>query len=374
MTETVRKKLAVGLFIISGICLAAGLYLGRNLYMPSGSSYTVPIINVHEHIQSTSQADTLLAAMDSLGIEKTVLFGSSWFTITLNPAVGFTRYDWNNEELLKVVEQHPGRFEAWPTINPTDPDKLDKFKSLVERGATGLKLYLGHGYKNPRTGEYLFHEVAMDDPGMLPVYEYCEKNFLPICFHVNPGPLTPGFAEEFIAVLDAFPDLKINCPHFMLSSIRDSRLREFLDTYPNLYTDVSFGHDDFLIAGLKRISRSPTKFRRIFADYPDRFMFGTDLVITAAPSKNAQWISVRIKAYIDMRTKHTYTTPLIPGEQMRGLALPRSILNKVFRENYIHFMAKRPVGTKITRHVDWSKMGIEPTGRKPGVASKPPSD
>ena len=31
-----------------------------------------------------------------------------------------------------------------------------------------------------------------------------------------------GFAEEFIAVLTQFPDMKIDCPHFMLSSIKGS--------------------------------------------------------------------------------------------------------------------------------------------------------
>jgi hypothetical protein len=44
-------------------------------------------VNVHEHIQSRRQVPQLLRAMDSLGIEKTVLLGSSWFTITLDPKV-----------------------------------------------------------------------------------------------------------------------------------------------------------------------------------------------------------------------------------------------------------------------------------------------
>lgn len=64
----------------------------------------------------------MVASMDSMGIAKTVFVGSSWFTITLNEAVGFTRYDENNDELVKIAETYTGRFEAWPTLNPSDPD------------------------------------------------------------------------------------------------------------------------------------------------------------------------------------------------------------------------------------------------------------
>ncbi len=119
-------------------------------------------INIHEHIQSDTEVPKLLAVMDELGIERTVLVGSSWFTITLNEDVGFTRYDENNAALLRIVERYPGRFEAWPTVNPEDPDMLPKFQSLVDRGATGLKLYLGHGFRSKKTGTYFFHTRQID--------------------------------------------------------------------------------------------------------------------------------------------------------------------------------------------------------------------
>ncbi|GMV95028.1 MAG: hypothetical protein AMXMBFR82_48060 [Candidatus Hydrogenedentota bacterium] len=316
-------------------------------------------INTHEHIQSEAEAPKLLAVMDDLGIERTVLVGSSWFTITLNEDVGFTRYDENNEALLRIVERWPGRFEAWPTVTPEDPDMLSKFQSLVERGATGLKLYLGHGYRTKRTGAYFFHTRPLDDPAMLPLYAFCEERFIPVCFHVNPGPKTPGFAKEFIAVLKQFPDLKVICPHFMLSSIKDSRLREFLDTFPNLYTDISFGHDDYLKAGLQRVSRDPDKFRALFADYPDRFLFGTDCVITAYAEKDEAWIRARYQSYLDLLGKATYHSPVLPGQTLNGLNLPPDLLNRILRENYLAFQAKKPTGADIARPIDWDRMGLK---------------
>jgi len=330
------------------------------------------IIDVHEHIKRLGNAEKMLAAMDEVGIEKTILMGSSIFTLTLNQSLGFTRYDENNEELLRICEKHPGRFEAWTTMDPRDPDKLVKFKDYVKRGATGLKLYLGHGFVVRKTGEYMFHPVAMDDPGMLPVYAYCEENFLPVCLHVNPSPITaPGFAQEFVAVLEQFPDLKLVCPHYMLSSIADHRLRELLDTFPNLYSDISFGHDDFLIAGIKRISRSPRKFRGIFNRYPTRLMFSTDLVVTDEVIKTQEWIRDRFQTYIDMLTKEKYTTPVLRGQELNGLNLSRQLLDRILYKNYLDFAALKPEGTVLKKKVDWNRMQINPIQRLPGEASQP---
>jgi predicted TIM-barrel fold metal-dependent hydrolase len=321
------------------------------------------IVNVHEHIQDIRQGPTVLEAKDRFGIGRTLLMGSSWFTITLNERVGFTRYDQNNEELIKIAQEWPDRFLAYPTIAPDDPEKLEKVKDLVARGAKGVKLYLGHGYTR-RDGEYMFHVVAMDDPDMFPFYEYCEQNYIPLCFHMQP--FKPGFAQEFIAVATAFPDLKMNVPHFILSSIRQSRLREFLDTFPNVYSDISFGHDDFLIPGLRRISNNKQRFRKLFMDYPDRFMFATDLVVTEHHSKTAEWFGERAQAYYNMLTKSEYTVPFIPGETLKGLELTGPVLDNILYANYERFETMRPQGTKITREIDWSQMGIPKLEREPG--------
>lgn len=330
------------------------------------------IINVHEHIQSFEQAKTHVTVMDQLGVERMALLGSSWFTLTLDDAVGFTRYDENNDELMKIVEAYPGRFDAWPVMNPVDPDKLDKFKALMDRGASGLKLFTGHGYVTRKTNEYMFHPIAMDDPQMMPVYEYCEKSGVPVLIHVNPSPIKPGFCEEFVAVLTQFPNMVVNCPHFMLSSIKSSRLREFLDIFPNLYTDISFG-DAFMRPGFARISKDPAKFRKLIADYPDRFMFGTDLVLTEAQKKSEEWVRNQFEAYLRMLAHEQYATPCIPGETLNGLALSNELLERVLSANYREFLKRKPKGTHIARAVNWANIGATPMERSPGQAFSPPA-
>lgn len=328
------------------------------------------IIDVHEHIDTVKEAPIYLDVMNELGISKKVLMGSSKFTLTIDEKYGFTEIEANNDELLRIVEKHPGRFEAWPTMDPLAPDKLDKFKALIARGATGLKLYIGHGFVTKQR-EYMFHTVAIDDPGMIPVYAYCEENYIPVCMHVNPSGVTPGFAQELIAVLTAHPDMKIVVPHYMLSSIASDRLREFLDTFPNLNTDISFG-DFFVADGLKRISRSPDKFRALFNDYATRIMYATDQVLIDSPIQTREWVRNQHQAYLDMLSKERYTSPSVPGEELRGLALPNHILERVLYKNYLDFAAARPKGTVITRQINWDKMNQKHLDRLPGQAFPPP--
>lgn len=327
------------------------------------------IVNTHEHVQGPTVVKDLLAMMDRNGMAMSCLMGSSRFTLTLKESVGFTDYDGNNEALLKIAKEMPERFEAWPTVDPLDPEKLEKLRSLHERGAKGVKLYIGHGYIRRDTGNYMFHTMAIDDPAMFPLYAYCEEHFIPICLHVNP--YLKGFAQELIHVCEAFPDLKLNCPHFILSSIRETRLMEFFDTFPNIYSDISFGHDDFLTDGMERISRNPEKFRALFNRYPNRFYFGTDLVLTDYEGKTPEWMQVRVQAYFDMLTKATYTSPLLPGKTLTGLELRGPLLDNVLYKNFEDFRALKPKGTKITRKIDWERMGVDPVDRVPGQIFPP---
>jgi len=326
------------------------------------------IANAHEHVQDEGNIGEVLAMMDAWGMGKTALFGSSRFTITLYERSGFSGYDENNALILDAAKKKPDRFDAWPTMHPLDDDKLDKLKSMVDRGARGLKLYLGHGYQT-RSGSYMFHRVAMDDPAMLPVYAYCEEQHLPICLHVNPD--KRGFADEFVTMLKAFPDLKVNAPHFMLSTIRYSRLIELLKTFPNLYTDVSFGHDDFLKSGIKRFSWNASTYRKIVEAFPDRFVFGTDFVFTQYRPRTPEWIAERIGTYYALFSENRYESALLPGETLNGLALPASTLEKLFWSNYDRLRDDKPSGTKIAREVDWSNMRVWRDDRKPGEALPP---
>jgi predicted TIM-barrel fold metal-dependent hydrolase len=331
----------------------------------------VGLIDVHEHLESRRELPAVLAAMDATNVERAVLLGSSARTLTGQRRAGFTGHEENNLELLAAARAHPDRIEAWPTIRPLDRGKLARLRAYHELGATGLKLYLGHGALAAGSAEYVFGEMAMDDPRMDEVYAYCASHRLPVCLHVNPGPAAPGFADEFVAVLERHPRMLVNAPHWLLSSGRPERLAEFLTAFPNLVTDVSFGADEYLLAGIRRISRDPLALRRVVEQHPGRFLFGADLVVTAAAHKTPAWIRTRLESYLAMLGSREYVSPLAPAEVLRGLDLPTATLERIGRSNYLTWRASDRPPAVASRELDWTRLRVPRPPRAPGQRLPP---
>lgn len=309
-----------------------GVFMQIRSVIPQGRGMeTLTIINAHEHFQSMESVPKFLEAMKRNNVVKTVIVGSPEATI-LTGRKGFTGEEKYNLEVLNIAKTYPDDFIAFPTVNPRDPAKLDKLKQYLQMGGRGLKLYSGHS---------MFHDLPLDDPSVAAVYEFCEKEGLPILFHVNAG----IYQKEFENVLRRYPKLKVICPHFCLSTIDTKRFGTLMDTYPNLYTDLSFGFLDFLKAGLLRISSEPEKIRGMVIRYQDRIFFGTDMVVTHASYKTADWMSQVTRAYRDLLEKDRYTFFAIPNMSLRGLRLDRPVLEKIYRKNFEKFFYGEKKGT-----------------------------
>jgi len=142
--------------------------------------------------------------------------------------------------------------------------------------------------------------------------------------------------------LRSYPKAIIDCPHWCMSSVNQDRFRKFFDTYPNLYTDISFG-ERYAGDGFKRISDNVAEFRQLVFDYQDRIMFGTDMVLTEA--KTPEFASGMIKCYRDMLDEEQYECNLelkatgvsIHG-MFKGLNLPEDILKKIYHDNPENFL------------------------------------
>ncbi len=296
------------------------------------------IINAHEHVQSEENIPMLRKAMEDCQVEKMVMLGTSDFTFFLDPEYGFTGYDENNETIVGISNKYPDVFAALVTMDPRDEEKLEKLKEYIVAGATGVKLYNGHG-----SFYDMFFNMTLDDPGMMEVYEYCEQEGIPILHHINTG----RFLTEMEHVLQEFPDLVQVVPHFMLSSGNLSRLTRLMREYPQLYTDISFGHPDFLVAGFGRISNNYLAFREFMKNYRDRITYGTDLVVTTYKAKTRAYIDDIHLAYMDFLEKEEFTLPAsiygmmssdarknVDQERIyRGLALDDETLRMIYHDN-----------------------------------------
>ena len=297
--------------------LGIALVVGAIMYNPDHTEGGY--INMHEHMQNTSNIEDLLEINEELGIEKTILLGSSDKTIFLSPT--FTNYDENNDELLKAKEMYPDNFEVLCVTYWEDPDQIKKIEECWKRGAKGVKLYNGHGS---------FYEIPLDDPVMLPVYKYIEDNGLILLIHVNSNKYLP----EFERVLRKFPNMKVICPHFCLISRKLNQLSDLMDKYPNLYTDTSFGHIEFTAAGFSRFSKNTDKFQQFMEEYQDRIFFGTDQVVTGVKIRTHQdFLKHVFEGYIKMLTDeefHLQTTwPEVYDEVYTGLNLSEDVLENI---------------------------------------------
>jgi predicted TIM-barrel fold metal-dependent hydrolase len=314
-----------------------------------------------------AQSDKWLGAMDQVGVSTTVMVGSPDATYYLKPSGPFNKYKDNNEELMRLVDKYPDRYIAFPTIYTYDDDKLDLLKNYIKRGALGLKLFTGHF-------AVFYKDLGpMNVSTMYPVYEYCEQEKVPIIWHVHLGKET--LAAEFEEVMRDFPNLIVTVPHFMLSSINlwetgggeGSRMRYYLETYPNLYTDISYGY--WVKDGLWRISNHTEVFRDFIIEFQDRFTFSTDMVCTNQARKTVEWIANLTKGYIDILEKDHFNLRVAqdiegdfngdaPGTH-NGLELPQSVLNKIYYDNMVKFLNCRYYYEDLNDVINESKLKYE---------------
>lgn len=272
-----KNTFRVGIVIIIVLFVASVL----------SASGPVSFIDTHEHIESMAQAELLLAADEILQIDRTILIPSPTETLTLNGSKSFTGYRENIDEIFKIADKYPNRFIPFCTVSPMDPDALEYLKSCHERGGKGLKLYNGHSYY------YEIFGMPLDSQRMLPIYAFAERNRMPVLYHVN----ITKFGEELERVLEKYPDLVVSVPHYMVSSIGIDKVAALLDKYPNLYTDISFGSPEFMAAGFRRISKDTKKYANFINDYPDRVLFGADMVLTNAEHKGQDFMEVILTCY-----------------------------------------------------------------------------
>lgn len=323
----VQKWLPIGLQAV----LLAGLALFFVDYLWSGDKDLglkfLRIANAHEHVQSEAAARRYLEAARRNQITKTLLLGSPEATFIPGKG-GFRMEDKNNLELLQLTKRYPGRFIVFAALNPENPDKLAMLEEYVRLGARGVKLYSGH---------HFFHRAPLDETSMLPVYAYCQSRKLPVVLHVNPA----LYRDEFENVLRRFPDLKVVCPHFCLSTIRTERFEELMDRYSNLYTDTSFGYLEFMKEAFLRFSKNSRAYRTLVLKYQDRILFGLDLIVTDQDYKTAEWLHGMMRAYRDLLEKDIFYFFALPGVPLRGFGLDLPVLRKIYYQNFERLTGER---------------------------------
>jgi predicted TIM-barrel fold metal-dependent hydrolase len=312
--------------------------LKRQLEVGAAADPYAGLINAHEHLYKLKDLERYLPAARKANVAATVIVASPLFTLEGKGEKGEPSMSRNFEDVLLVAaKEHPGEILPFCTIDPKDPDKLERLKKHIAMGAKGVKIYSGHSN---------FADGPLDPPDMDPVLSYLEETQIPINWHIN----LAKFMDDFEGVMKKHPKLNLMVPHYGVSFWKPdgptlSRLAALMREHKNLIVDTSLGTREILLNGMSAIEPAREKFKAFFVEFQDQIIWGTDSVITGNQEKVPSWYSKVIWATRDHLEKDVFDTDLAAGYskyyekgrdgsgRYQGLGLPPEILKKVYSVN-----------------------------------------
>lgn len=255
----------------------------------------VKIIDAHTHV-APQWAEMAVRVMDACGIECSVTLG--W-----QDAFGTTL-----DKMLETFDRYPGRFAQLMNLDWTGLDnpgwgvaQADELERSMEKGCAGLKIFKDLGLEvRDKSGEL----IRVDDRRLDDIFDRAGKLGVPVLMHsADPiwfwrpldernfwrGVLQGGYEhwmyyrtgspcrEELLGerdnLLARHRSTTFVAPH--MASLADDPLffEESLELHPNLYADISAR-----LPSVARTGRRKSIWADIFRKYPDRILFGTDLI------------------------------------------------------------------------------------------------
>jgi predicted TIM-barrel fold metal-dependent hydrolase len=303
------------------------------------------VIDYHNHLDSLEPCD-VLRVMDACGIEKIV-------NITMKTGA----------EALRMIDKFhhadPQRFATigwmdWSDV--TEPDfvarTLRRLEMLVERGAVGIKFWKDLGLSvRDANGELL----RVDDERLGPAFDKAAELGIPVMFHTaDPDAffLPIDAHNERYEELAAHPDWgfygarysktellnqrdRVIVRHpkttFVAAHVAESgenlaRVNRLLEMYPNVYIDIS--------ARASELGRQPYSARELFLKFPDRILFGSDLL----PEESMYRLYFRFLETADEYFEYPSHASRQGRWSIYGLHLPDDVLRKVYRENALRLL------------------------------------
>lgn len=322
---------------------------------------TVPIFDVHGHIDSDS-IDKTLAAMDANFIARMVNLTAGEDAAEF--AAAKRQFDAKGK----------GRFVLYVndvyTKHPIeDPAFGQKVAATVEEavrlGAKGLKISktLGLFWRDAQ-GKI----IAIDDARLEPMWKVCARLGIPVSIHsgdpkafwlpVDPsneryeelkdhpkwafgGGEYPARAEilrQLEHVVASHPDVTFVGVHFGNDPEDVDHVAALLRKYRNYNVDIA--------ARVPEIGRQdPAKLRALFVEFQDRILFGTDFmvfkegyILGAGPIVHSEG---QVKTFFDTQYRFLETnarqmehpTPIQGRWKIDAIGLPRDVLEKIYFKN-----------------------------------------
>lgn len=276
------------------------------------------------------------------------------------------------EALFYQLEEHPDRIVAASAFSMEGWDEpgwaektIEHLDRTFERGAVGVKVWKNIGMVfRDREGEL----VMIDDPGFDPVFRHLLERdirlighlgeplncWLPLeemsvhndrsyfernpQYHMYLHPEMPSHDDQMAArdrMLARHSGLKFQGAH--LASLEHSvdELARFLDRFPQAVVDTAARMGQVQAQSL----RDREKVRKFFLRYRDRILYATDHGVRPGASAEAAYRRSHEKWRLDWKYLVTDQMVEVPelDEPVRGLALPRDVVDRIYRLNAERF-------------------------------------
>lgn len=312
--------------------------------------------DVHLHINSTDRRYMELAAANNFRV--------------ISPNVdSHIPLDEQLDTASAIRKMWPERFAFFGTFSVDSfgtknfpANTIDRIKKCMNAGACGIKIWknIGMVLQNAN-GKY----VMVDDPAFNEIFNYLEKNKIPVMGHLgepkncwlpfeqmtdtgnyryyksNPQyhmflhPEAPSYDDQINArdnLLKLHPALDFTGAHFASLEWSTDEIAKRLDSFPNMKIDMSAR-----VAHLQYQSIADWKHVRDFMiKYQDRILYGTDITVNPSePNPNGRIQSIIdrwVSNWIYLATDSTVTIKNIKGD-VKGLKLPKSVIDKIYNSN-----------------------------------------
>jgi len=300
-----------------------------------------PFIDVHNHqwTMPVQNLDKLVEKMDSLNMA--VMVNLSGF-----------RGKYLEWSLDNVNEKYSNRFVIFLNINFENLDNDDwpeaplrLLEEGVKQGVKGLKVYKGLGLTDKDSKG---NRIAVDDPRLDPIWAKCGELGIPVLIHSGePNAFWkpkdqynerwlelkqypsryrspdkyPSFEEvmaEQHRMFRKHPNTKFINAHLGWFGNDLKRLGDLFDELPNVYTEIG--------AVLAELGRQPRVASAWMIKYQDRVMMGKDTYKMQEYYTYFRVLETEDEYFDYYRKRHAHW-------KMYGLALPDSVLRKIYYQN-----------------------------------------
>ncbi len=333
----------------------ASAYLSVSESTPLRNFAAMDPIDSHTHVYKNDPAfNALLKRLNLHIVDIAVIDDRDPFSRALEPQL---------HDILEIVHSSEGHASLCTTFSPYPfeqpgfaQDAIRQLNRNFSEGAVAVKIYKTIGMEiKSKSGKYLMP----DDPVFKPIYQDIAAHNKTVIAHIaeptscwqppNPASLDYSYYKEHPDeyaylhpqwpskatilrardhMLEENPNLRVVGAHLGSMELDVDDIARHFDRYPNFAVDTA--------ARVGYLMLQPReKVRAFMIKYQDRVLYGTDLELY--PQGNVEQAIKHWKSTYAEDWRYFATDQVINyhGHTIKGLALPPSVLHKLYHDNSV---------------------------------------